>query len=110
MDSKHIAFDIAFRDKRSPLTYEQLTDEQLIMKIKESLPNASAKECHDAITKIRKLCDDVYEVCDSYRDGKFGTDPLAAKTAIIELSKRDPGFSATEYDTAFSVGLLWTAF
>ncbi|MEI6079771.1 MAG: hypothetical protein WCQ53_03935 [bacterium] len=110
MDVKHIAFNIAFKDKRSPLTYEQLNNEQLILKIKELSPNASTQECLDAITKVRKLCDDVYEVCDSYRDGKFGTDPLGVKTAIIELSKRDPGFSATEYDTAFSVGLLWTAF
>ncbi|MCX6111851.1 MAG: hypothetical protein NTY22_00985 [Proteobacteria bacterium] len=110
MDVKHIAFDIAFRNKRSPLDYEKLTDEQLIVKIKSSLPNASEKECLDAITKVRQLCNDVYEICDAYRDGKFGKDASAAKAAIIELSKKNPGFLASEYDTAFTTGLLWTAF
>ena len=62
MDVKHIAFDIAFKDKRSPLTYEKLTDEQLVVKITSLAPNASTKECLDAIIKVRQLCDDVYEV------------------------------------------------
>jgi len=110
MDVKQIAFDLAFKEKRSPLVYEKLTDEQLVIKILSILPNTSKNECTAAITKIRQLCDDTYEICNSYRDGKFGKDPLAAKTAIVELSKKSPGFSTSEYDIAFTTGLLWTAF
>jgi len=110
MNVKEIAFDIAFKEKRSPLVYEKLTNEQLVIKIKSLLPNASSEECLAAITTVRKLCDDVYEVCNAYRDEKFGKGPDAAKTAVTELSKKSPGFSKAEYDTAFTTGLLWTAF
>ena len=110
MNVKQIAFDIAFAEKRSPLVYEKLTDEELIVKIKTLAPGSSSEVCLDAITKVRKLCDDVYEICNAYRDGDFGKDDAAARTAITELSKKSPGFSKTEYDTAFTTGLLWTAF
>ena len=107
MNVKHIAFDIAFAEKRSPLVYEKLTDEQLVVKIKLLSPGSSSEECLDAITKVRKLCDDVYKICNAYRDGKLGKDSI---TAINELSKKNPGFTTSEYNTAFTTGLLWTAF
>ena len=110
MDIKQIAFDIAFKEKRSPLPYEKLTNEQLVDKIKKLIPKADSKECLNAITKVRQLCNDVYDICNAYRDGKFGKSPSASKTAISELSKKDPGFSTSEYNTAFTTGLLWTAF
>ncbi len=110
IEAKHAAFELAFDGGRSPLPYERWTDEELLPKVKDLAPTASPEECLDALSMVRRLCDDVYEVCETFRSGEFGEGTLARQAALRELSIKSPGFTGAEYDTAFSAGLLWTAF
>jgi hypothetical protein len=109
-EARHAAFGLAFSSSRSPLSYETHTDEDLLPKVRKLAPAATPEECLDALARVRSLCDSVYEVCEAFRAGRFGTGPRARERAVTELSRKNSGFSEAEYETAFAAGLLWTAF
>lgn len=110
LDARRAAFELAFDSRRSPLPYEKQTDEQLLPEVHRRAPSSSKDECLDALAAVRRLCDDVYDVCNEFRDGGFGAGASARLAATSELAGRRPGFTAAEYEAAFSAGLLWTAF
>lgn len=110
LEAKRASFELAFGSSRSPLPYERRTDRELLPRIQERAPNASSEEIFDALARVRRLCDNAYEVCDAFRDGGFGEGTSARAAALKELTERTPGFTEAEYKTAFASGLLWTAF
>lgn len=110
LEAKRASFELAFGSRRSPLPYERQTDRELLPRVQERAPNASPEEILDALVRVRRLCDNVYEVCDAFRDGRFGEGTPARAAALSELAERIPGFTEAEYKTAFAEGLLWTAF
>ena len=85
-------------------------DAELLPVIRERAPVASLDECLDALVMVRSLCDTVYDICEAFREGRFGKGADAARSAIDELSRNQPGFSDSQYEEAFTAGLLWTAF
>jgi hypothetical protein len=108
--AQEATFALAFTSSRSPLPYEMHTDRELLPAIRERAPAASEKECLEALARIRRLCDAVYDVCGAFRDGKFGSGPGSAPAALAALADTRPGFSDQEYREAFAAGLLWTGF
>lgn len=104
------ALDLAIGDPRSPLAYDNRTDEELLPLIQARVPAASKEECLEALATVRRLCNAVYDVCSEFRSGRFGTGGAAAARATNHLSRASPGFSRREYEEAFAAGLLWTAF
>lgn len=104
------AFALAFTNSRSPLPFETHTDAELLELIQARVPLAPVAECREALARVRRLCDAVYEVCEAFRKGGFGTGPESAPAALAALAQALPGFSDQEYREAFAAGLLWTAF
>ena len=103
-------FTRVFQGRRFPALLSDHSDNELIALIRESVPGASDDECREAVIRVRGLCDAVYEVCEQFHDGTFGSGPEAPANAVLALSGKQPGFSGTEYAEAFAAGLLWTAF
>jgi hypothetical protein len=104
------AFALVFRNSRSPDPVEIRDDGALLALIRALVPPASSAECLSAIARVRGLCDAIYDVCESFRAGGFGTGMGASQSVIAELSRSCPGFSACQYEEAFAAGLRWTAF
>jgi hypothetical protein len=104
------AFLLAFGNSRSPLPFETHRDEDLLPLVRERVPAASPDECLEALALVRSLCNDIYDVCERFRTGGFGSGAAARKRAVAELSLRHFGFLDAEYEAAFAAGLLWTAF
>jgi hypothetical protein len=104
------ALGLAISDPRSPLPYDTRSDEELLPIIQERAPPASRAECLEALATVRNLCNTVYETCNEYRAGRFGTGTAATAKAVNHLSHASPGFSRREYEEIFAAGLLWTAF
>ncbi len=109
-EARQAAFVLAFRNSRSPLLYEDHTDEEIVPLIRERVPTASDDGCRDAIVTVRCLCTVVYEVCEKFRSGGFGAGEDAVQNALDALCDKVPGFSFEEYREAFAAGMLWTAF
>lgn len=101
---------LAISEPRSPLLYDTSSDEDLLPVIQARVPAASREECLEAIATVRRLCNSVYETCNEYRAGRFGTGTAATAKAVNHLSNASPGFSRREYEEIFAAGLLWTAF
>lgn len=110
LEANSAALAIALGAPRSPLPFERCTDEELLPRVREKAQNASPAECLDALARARRLCDDVYEVCEAFRDGKLGEGVSARQAALGEIAGRNPGFTEADYEAAFAAGLLWTAF
>ncbi len=108
-EARKIAFTLAFTNSRSPLQYEMHTDDELVPAIQAHAPSASREECREALESVRSLCDRVYEICDAFRSGRYGSGIPSQAEAIRVLSEQNPGFSEAEYRAAFAAGLLWTA-
>lgn len=104
------AFDLVFRQGRSPPSCPAPDDSDLCRRIMALVPAASLEDCRDALQKVRELSRQAYRVCDAYRDGVYGKGRAAETKAVRELAAGCPGFSEDQYRTAFSVGMLWTAF
>jgi hypothetical protein len=109
-DAKKAALRLGFGEPLSPIAYESETDEQLLLQVQSQAPAASREECLEAIARVRRLCALVYAFADTFHNGGFGEAPDARATAIKGLAARNPGFSESEYETAFAAGLIWTAF
>lgn len=109
-EARRAAFELAFANRRSPMDFEKWSDAELLVRILDRAPGASRAECLDALARARRLCDDTYEVCDMFRDGKYGEGAAGRVAAVRKLSEHDPGFESAEYEAAFATGLLWTAF
>jgi hypothetical protein len=101
------AFGLVFRQGRSPPSCPVPDDAGLLNRIQDSVPSASPASCREALIRVRRLSFDVVEVCAAFRDGDYGMDDAAKGAALAELESKDPGFSESEYRTAFSVGLMW---
>ena len=108
--AREAAFALAFGNPRSPLPFETCTDAELLSRIRERAAAAQPGEYLKALALVRGLCSAVYEICEAFRDDRFGTGTDAASRAIDELSRKQPGFSKKEYEEAFAAGMLWTAF
>jgi len=104
------ALGLAISDPRSPLPYDAHSDEELLPVIQARVPAASREECLEALATVRRLCNAVYDICNEYRAGRFGTGTAAIVKAVNHLSHASPGFSHREYEEIISAGLLWTAF
>jgi hypothetical protein len=109
-DARRAAFALAVSSPRSPGPYETSTDEELLPLVMQRVPTASREECLEALATVRGLCNAVYDTCNEYRAGRFGTGAAANARAANHLSKICPGFSRREYEEIFTAGLLWTAF
>ena len=105
-----IAFDLIFRKGRSPPSCPAPDDNDLLNRIRDKVQNESPAQCRDALIRIQRLSHDVYDVCDAFREGEYGTGNEALVAAIAVLRKKCPGLSDEEYRTAFAVGMMWTAF
>ncbi len=104
-----IAFDLIFRKGRAPPSCPMPDERDLLNRIMDRAPEASAAGCRDALIMVRKLSYDVYPVCDAFREGLYGTGEDAKGAAIRDLEEKNPGFTDDEYLTAFAVGMMWTA-
>jgi len=109
-EAKQAALALALEGTRSPLAYEQNTDEQLLDSVKQRAPGATDEDCLLALAAVRTLADHVYDVCDAFRDGACGEGEQARDAALQELAGDNPGFTSEEMERAFEAGLLWTAF
>lgn len=109
-EARRAAFRLAFENPRSPLAFERLTPDELLARVREAAPGASDEECLEALSRARRLSEDVYDISDGFRDGRAEDEASARKAALAALAGRNPGFTETEYETAFAAGLLWTAF
>ncbi len=105
-----IAFDLIFRKGRSPPSCPAPDDIDLLNRIRDKVQNESPAVCRDALIRIQRLSHDVYEVCGAFRDGEYGSGDEAMVTALDLLRKKCPGLSDEEYQKAFAVGMMWTAF
>ena len=111
MGARRAALAIALSNPRSPLPYETHTDKELLQSIQKCVPDVSPAECLEALATVRGLCNAVYDVCNEYRAGRFGTAGTPAQArAVNALSHTSPGFSRREYEEIFAAGLLWTAY
>lgn len=104
-----IAFDLIFHKGRAPPSCPMPDERDLLNRIMDRAPEASAAGCRDALIMVRKLSYDVYPVCDAFREGLYGTGEDAKGAAIRDLEEKNPGFTDDEYLTAFAVGMMWTA-
>ena len=104
------AFTLVFRQGRAPPSCPVPDEADLVSRIREMVPGASPDTCREAISMVRKLSRDALVVCDGYRYGVYGRGPDAQKAAIRTLAAKNPDFSEIEYMTAFSTGMMWTAF
>lgn len=104
------AFTLVFSQGRSPPSCPAPDDNYLLNRILDKVKNASPTECRDALIRIQRLSHDVYEVCEAFREGEYGTGEAAQAMALSLLEGKCPGLSEKEYRTAFSVGMMWTAF
>jgi hypothetical protein len=93
-----------------PGTSSSASDGKLSLALFAPHSHASTDEILDALARMRRLSDKVYEVCDAFRDGRFGEGTSARVAALQELADGNPGFTEVEYETAFAAGLLWTTF
>jgi hypothetical protein len=103
-------FTLVFRQGRSPPSCPQPNETDLLNRIRDAVPAASPAACRDALIRVRRLSSDVLDVCGAFREGNFGTGREAKSAAIQKLAQDNPGFTGPEYETAFAVGMLWTAF
>lgn len=101
------AFTLVFRQGRSPPSCPMPDDAGLLNRIMDNAPDASPAACRDALVRVRRLSFDAVEVCGAFREGEYGTGDGARAAALADLEGKNPGFSDPEYQTAFSVGLLW---
>lgn len=53
--------------------------------------------------------DIVFEIADAFFDGAFGSGDDARRNALKELERRNPGFTSSEYESAFSKGVILAA-
>ena len=104
------AFDLVFRQGRSPPSCPHPDESDLLNRIRDRAPAAPAAACREALIRVRRLSLDVYEVCDAFRDGAYGTGEGAHDAAVRALAEKNPGFTEDEYAKAFAVGMMWTAF
>lgn len=109
-DARRAAFALALSSPRSSGPYESGTDEDLLPLVHQRAPTASREECLEALATVRSLCNAVYDTCNEFRAGKYGTGASATAKAVNHLSRASPGFSRREYEEIFSAGLLWTAY
>ena len=105
-----IAFDLIFRKGRSPPSCPAPDDTDLLNRIRDKVQNESPAMCRDALIRVQRLSHDVYEVCDAFRKGEYGSGDEALIKALSLLEKKCPQLSKEEYRTAFAVGMMWTAF
>lgn len=105
-----IAFDLIFRKGRSPPSCPAPDDIDLLNRIRDKVENESPAMCRDALIRIQRLSHDVYDVCNAFREGEYGSGKEAMETALALLEKKCPGLSEDEYQTAFAVGMMWMAF
>ena len=105
-----IAFDLIFRQGRSPPSCPMPNDTDLLNRIRDKVQNESPAMCRYALIRIQRLSHDVYDVCNGFREGEYGSGDEATGAALALLEKKCPGLSEDEYRTAFAVGMMWTAF
>jgi hypothetical protein len=103
-------FALAFHDRRSPLPIETWNSGEFLAAVLHQAPGATQEECRAAIARIRNLSDTAYDIGESFRAGRFGAAPEAQLRAVRDISQKNPGFSARQYEEAFAAGLRWTAF
>ncbi len=104
------AFTLVFRQGRAPPSCMVPDEADLVSRVREIVPDTPPKICREAISKVRRLSREAVIVCDAFRCGAYGRGPDAQDTAIRVLAGKNPGFSEVEYRTAFSTGMMWTAF
>ncbi len=104
------AFDLVFRQGRSPPSCPSPDESDLFHRIWDRVPEATAAACREALIRVRRLSVDVCEVCDALREGAFGSGEEARNTAVRVLAEKNPGFNEEEYRKAFAVGMMWTSF
>ena len=104
------AFDLVFRQGRSPPSCPNPDESDLLNRIRDRAPEAPAVACREALIRVRRLSLDVYDVCDAFRDGALGTGEEAHEAALRALAGSNPGFTRDQYERAFAVGMMWTAF
>lgn len=109
-EALRIAFDLIFRKGRAPPSCPMPDERDLLNRIMDRAPEASAAGCRDALIMVRILSFDVYQICDTFREGLYGTGKDNEDAAIRDLKEKNPGFTEDEYRTAFAVGMMWTAF
>ncbi len=103
------AFSLIFRQGRSPPSCQTPDETGLLNRIRDAVPSASPAACRDALIRVRRLSFDVVEVAGAFREGQYGKGDDAESAALCELEDKDPGFTDTEYRTAFRVGQMWAA-
>ncbi|MDD1715358.1 MAG: hypothetical protein LUQ01_00005 [Methanolinea sp.] len=104
------AFDLVFRQGRSPPSCPDPDESDLLNRIRDKVPEATAAACREALIRVRRLSIDVYDECDAFREGIYGSGDEAKDSAIMALAEKNPGFTIEEYRKAFVVGMMWTAF
>ncbi len=104
------AFTLVFCQGRSPPSCPAPHNTDLLNRIRDKIPNASPAECRDTLIRIQQLSHDVYEICEAFREGVFGTGDEAQAQALSLIEEKYPGLTEKEYRTAFAVGMMWTAF
>lgn len=103
------AFDLVFRQGRSPPSCPNPDESDLLNRIRDRVPEASAAACREALIRVRRLSFDAYEAGDAVREGACGSGEEARNTAVRVLAEKNPGFTGEEYRKAFAVGMMWTA-
>lgn len=101
------AFILVFRQGRSPPSCPVPDDTDLLNRIRDAVPAASPAACREALVRVRRLSFDVVEGGRAFLQGEYGTGNDAKAVALADLERRNPGFSDPEYQTAFSIGLIW---
>ena len=101
------AFLLVFRQGRSPPSCPTPNDTDLLNRIRDAVPSVSPAACREALVRVRRLSFDAAEVAAAFREGEYGMYDGARATAVADLGAKNPGFSAPEYRTALSVGLMW---
>ena len=101
------AFVLVFRQGRSPPSCPAPDDAGLLNRISDAIPSASPAACREALVRVRRLSFDALEAGTTFIQGDYGEGDPAKAAAIADLESKNPGFSESEYRTAFSVGLLW---
>jgi hypothetical protein len=109
-DTRRAALAIALSNPRAPLAFEEHSDEELLPLIQSRVQGASREECLLALATVRRLCNAVFDHCNEFRAGRFGSGSAASARAVSHLSRSQPGFSRHEYEEIFAAGMLWTAF
>jgi hypothetical protein len=104
------AFTLIFCQGRSPPSCPVPNDTDLLNRIRDKVQNASPAECRDSLIRVQRLSHDVYEICEAFREGVYGTGDDAQALVLSLIEERYPGLTEKEYRTAFAVGMMWTAF